>query len=1260
MDAMELQPPSVATQELRLATTMTGGVSLAVWMAGVAREINLLAQASQWRRSKEQLPIDSRFTGAPGIASLERYRSLIDLLDLLVDVDILSGTSAGGINAALLASSRVTGSDLGGLRNLWLDLGALTDLLRDPTDKNTPSLLYGDERMFAVLADELPRLAPGPFEPAVNDLPPTTLYVTTTLLAGETSRFTDSFGTLVQDVDRRGVFTFTEKHLREKKTAAALALAARSSASFPLAFEPSFVPFTEEVRKKGKVPMRPAMSAYANITRPHWVADGGLLDNQPIDVLLKRIFDSPARRLVRRVLLFVVPSAGPAPDVAEEPPADDVNEPLGLVDGLLKDLSAVTTQSIAADLRAIRTHQDRMAARTDTRLRLTEVAGWLGSRRLLSRPLLTDYTTREANRQAQALTSALLRQISTWPLKTGPKTERIPKKWEPSLRIGGDAEQVCRQAIRDRLLEQWPGQPLPESSEGLYRYSQPALDLAKGCALTLVQAAYQLAESGDVMAALGQLADDIHEACKPPAASNGQAGNPPPDSNRQADRPPPPLDLGDLVRELSPVLRQQTLDGAARLLAYVYLRQSRVRFDAWKDLGEALLKLGKVEVGDDQTLRQLARRRSPASDTTDTDPAPGLDDDPATQLNKYFSYLERVDDPNTEPTAETVALKLFDLAVTQRAMLPATADIEQSLELVQVSADTRSLLAPNFQSAQQKLTGMQFHHFGAFYKRSWRANDWMWGRLDGAGWLVHVLLDPRRVQWIADRADIPPGQRAAWFVEKLRQLGAPAFPEGGYAMPAAAGSSEGTLTEDDVFSELEFLDTPGISTPASIPKTALWLAQAWQQLVLDEELDGLAKAVLDPQPGKKPDWSPTKSRTWAEKVQKTNGEAKYALLNENPVAGETLATDKGSPLMAHTITKAAATASAAAGSVRQLPGVLKPPVVTLRTMALGGYRVVSLNKGVAKSSIIFGALLLVLGIAFAIQSVAVLGVTGLAVAGTGAYLIVLGTWQVSTRLLFALLSTTLVGAVLALTVHAVRDWLFGSEKDPGLVGAHVYWLGTQWWHPLIVIGAIALALTLVAAAKPSRRRRTDRSSPNLSGVALLGVGVVLFGVGVAGFVRCVVQHMQDKPVLVGSWLVAGIGAYLFDGGIRQYRTQIRRAWKPIRDYLAKLRQWFSWKHFGWLLLALLLVALALILVSAVVSLAVPCVRDWLIGTGKDDAGLVGTPVYWLGAQGWHPLAGVFVLAAIVLAVALTLVAAARRRREQDAGSSTATATGGSP
>ncbi|ETZ97890.1 patatin-like phospholipase family protein [Mycobacterium kansasii 824] len=248
---MAFEKPTPVTQltlELRLATMMTGGVSLAVWIAGVARELNLLAQASQWRRAGGTFPTNSGLT-TESTASLRLYAQLIDLLDMIVDVDILSGTSGGGINAALLASSRISGADLGGLRDLWLDLGSLTDLLRDPRDEFTPSLLYGDEKLFATLATQLPRLEIGPFPPAEFPggirIPSTTLYITTTLLSGEASSFTDSFGTRVQYVNRRGLFTFTEADLTNKGIAAALALAARSSASFPLAFEPSFVPFME-------------------------------------------------------------------------------------------------------------------------------------------------------------------------------------------------------------------------------------------------------------------------------------------------------------------------------------------------------------------------------------------------------------------------------------------------------------------------------------------------------------------------------------------------------------------------------------------------------------------------------------------------------------------------------------------------------------------------------------------------------------------------------------------------------------------------------------------------------------------------------------------------------------------------------------------------------------------------------------------------------------------------------------------------------
>ena len=33
-------------------------------------------------------------------------------------------------------------------------------------------------------------------------------------------------------------------------------------------------------------------------------------------------------------------------------------------------------------------------------------------------------------------------------------------------------------------------------------------------------------------------------------------------------------------------------------------------------------------------------------------------------------------------------------------------------------------------------------HFGAFFRRSWRENDYLWGRLDGAERLLWLLGDP--------------------------------------------------------------------------------------------------------------------------------------------------------------------------------------------------------------------------------------------------------------------------------------------------------------------------------------------------------------------------------------------------------------------------------------------------------------------------------------------------------------------------------------
>ena len=209
-------PVTGLTQDVRFAVTMSGGVSLAVWMGGIAREVNLLQQAS-----------NARVNAAPGASGAsagdwdgrcrELYRKLLQLLDVRVTVDVLSGTSAGGINAALLGLSSAAGVDLARLRDLWLTTGSMDALLRDPGEKNPPSLMQGDKVLFTGLDRGISDLYDnGRHDAALRPpdrAPDTTVFITTTMMSGETSRFTDDYGTLVPDVNNHGLFTFGQQAL---------------------------------------------------------------------------------------------------------------------------------------------------------------------------------------------------------------------------------------------------------------------------------------------------------------------------------------------------------------------------------------------------------------------------------------------------------------------------------------------------------------------------------------------------------------------------------------------------------------------------------------------------------------------------------------------------------------------------------------------------------------------------------------------------------------------------------------------------------------------------------------------------------------------------------------------------------------------------------------------------------------------------------------------------------------------------------------
>ncbi|MEU6239454.1 hypothetical protein, partial [Kitasatospora sp. NPDC047058] len=85
--------PDGESVELRLALVMNGGVSLAVWMGGVVHELNLLRLASQHLAGTDPGldPTD------PDLPVFDTWRDLLRRANRRVTIDIISGTSAGGL-----------------------------------------------------------------------------------------------------------------------------------------------------------------------------------------------------------------------------------------------------------------------------------------------------------------------------------------------------------------------------------------------------------------------------------------------------------------------------------------------------------------------------------------------------------------------------------------------------------------------------------------------------------------------------------------------------------------------------------------------------------------------------------------------------------------------------------------------------------------------------------------------------------------------------------------------------------------------------------------------------------------------------------------------------------------------------------------------------------------------------------------------------------------------------------------------------------
>jgi predicted acylesterase/phospholipase RssA len=287
--------PPQRSRETRIGLVMYGGVSLAVYINGVAQEFYHAVQGN-------------------GV-----YRLIKELTDSEINLDILSGSSAGGINGILLAYSLCNGKDFTRSADLWRNAADIRRLVRPPsnTDEAVRSVLDSEgyyqtelENAFRKL-DSLPAIAEAP-----SPLKELDLFITGTDIDGRTYKRVDDAGHVIEAKDYRCVFQLKYRHGRKSNfdsagnpaVITALSKLARITSCFPGAFAPVFVSHSESKGKdSARMSANELLQYWGALPRAAYMIDGGVIDNKPFTHTIREIFFRTTERKVDRKLYYVEP-----------------------------------------------------------------------------------------------------------------------------------------------------------------------------------------------------------------------------------------------------------------------------------------------------------------------------------------------------------------------------------------------------------------------------------------------------------------------------------------------------------------------------------------------------------------------------------------------------------------------------------------------------------------------------------------------------------------------------------------------------------------------------------------------------------------------------------------------------------------------------------------------------------------------------------------------------------------------------------------
>jgi hypothetical protein len=278
-------PAPPVTSELRIALAMSGAIALVLYESGVAHEIY------RFLRAWEARPPGT--SAGPEEKPCVGYHAAFKAIPIRPVLDILTGASAGGINSVFLGSCIATGQDFEEFHDVWIDTAGV-ERLRQAGPGQPRSLLSAEPlrtAMETVLHVNARRSNGRP----VDSSPELVVRLCRTHQLGHCLIARDAIDHRMEVQTKDDVIGFNTEHFvrwdkgpdgRKGPVEAQvrkLAAAALATSAFPGAFAP--------VQDEGR-----------------WYIDGGLWNNQPINLAVQAVRDKPAFLRTHRCILFIEPN----------------------------------------------------------------------------------------------------------------------------------------------------------------------------------------------------------------------------------------------------------------------------------------------------------------------------------------------------------------------------------------------------------------------------------------------------------------------------------------------------------------------------------------------------------------------------------------------------------------------------------------------------------------------------------------------------------------------------------------------------------------------------------------------------------------------------------------------------------------------------------------------------------------------------------------------------------------------------------------